>query len=329
MRTGALFAFILAVGAAALGADALEEQAMEVVEKMGGWLMASSPRNIAVLTEGDRQILIRYYRAKLEKLARKDETISRFEAPQYRSELLKLGDPELIAQTLKAFQESAPGPVRNKAASDLLGTGRPETIALLAPAIMVDEPFVVPPPRGDVGSPLPFSYALANSLLGLVAKSAVFSDEVRKWAEDNRKVHPQKSLPVIREWWKQNESALRAGSFGAVKPGVDLRAADLAAKAAIDARAQKYREEMIAKGKNPADVENWKQWTEEIYPSLVASSQSEASPEVKPTQPKPTVAVSTPPAKNEREGILYVSIGGGALIVMLAFLWVRFRRVRS
>jgi hypothetical protein len=240
-----------------------------------------------------------------------------------------LGDPEMIRETVKTFLESEPGPSRDKAGSDLMYASRPETIAMLAPAIMVDEPYVIPPLQGDVGPRVPLSYSVANSLLAMMAKSPYFTDEVRKWAEDNSKVSPKKTMPMIRGWWRENEAALKAGTFRAVKPGIDLRAADLAAKAEINALQQKYREGLIAKGLSPADPANWKQWTEEIYPSLMASSQSEPSPEIKPTQPKPTVAVSTPPAKNEREGILYVSIGGGALIVMLAFLWVRFRRARS
>jgi hypothetical protein len=331
MRTGASLAFILVIGASALGADALEEQAQAVVQGMGGPRAVFQPRSIAALTEEERQILIRYYRSRLDKLADKAPTDVkvRIEAPQYRQQLLKLGDSEETSRTMQVFRESGPGPARDKAVSDLLGTQRPEVIALLAPAMMVDEPFVIPLPQGDVGSPIPFSYAIANSLLVMVAESPYFTDEVRKWADDNSKVNPQKSMPMIRGWWRENEAALKAGTFKAVKPGVDLLAAELAAKAEINALQQKYREGLIAKGLSPADPANWKQWTEEIYPSLMASSQSESPPEVKPTQPKPTVAVSKPPAKNEREGILYVSIGGGALIVILALLWVRFRRVRS
>jgi hypothetical protein len=330
MRAALSYIVVLSLGASSFGVDTLEEQARQVVEEMGGPAALNS-RHVAALSEEDRQILIRYHRAQLERLASKDVSKTKWniESPQHRTDLLILGDPEMIRETVKTFLESEPGPSRDKAGSDLMYASRPETIAMLAPAIMVDEPYVIPPLQGDVGPRVPLSYSVANSLLAMMAKSPYFTDEVRKWAEDNSKVSPKKTMPMIRGWWRENEAALKAGTFRAVKPGIDLRAADLAAKAEINALQQKYREGLIAKGLSPADPANWKQWTEEIYPSLMASSQSEPSPEIKPTQPKPTVAVSTPPAKNEREGILYVSIGGGALIVMLAFLWVRFRRARS
>lgn len=301
-------------------------QAIRIMEKLGGQIAASSPRGIARMTDEERAVMIRFYRERM--------SSNPFATAHYRQDLLWLGDPQIVREAVETVLKSDnESPQFAEAASALLVAARPETVAMLAPGILVDEPFTLKPMRGDVGSPLPKSYGISNALLQIMARSPAFGDKVRKWADDNWKVDPRKSLPMVRQWWKENEPFLKAGNYGMVLPGVDLRAEDLASSRAIQARHEAYRNHLIAQGKSPADLANWEDWDKFIDPSHMAatpipSHKASATPASPTPQSNPQTSISkntpTGPASVQAPVWPWV-VGSAALAVFVLLAWKRAR----
>ena len=317
-----------------------DEQVHAIIAKMGGWLAASKPQKIALLTDSERLILIRYNRGKLEELLRPggNPLDARVQVPHYRKELLSLGDPQILAETVKTVSESDIDSSQYRdGCGDLEYAMRPETLVMLAPAMLVDEPFVIRPMLGDVGSVAPKSYGLASLMLEIVAKSPAFTPEVRKWADDNRKVAIYKTMPMIRSWWKENEQAVKAKDYRAVRPGIDMRAADLAAKNEIWRQQDAFKDNLIAKGKDPADLENWNEWREVILPRLREAEKNQTfatlPPSVAPVlqrQPQTPASPSNPaldqssePISEPEARLLPLIVGAAALVGVFLFLWKR------
>lgn len=283
------------------------------------------------MPEGDRQTLISYYRSQLDKLTGPGVPSNRqkLETPHYWNELLKLGDPDVLARVVKTVMTSDNNSTDfRKAASDLLRAARPETLEMLAPVILVDEPFVVAPMQGDVGSPPPKSFSIANMLLRIVATSPAFGDEVRTWADDNSKVSYQKTLSMIRQWWRDNEQLLREKDYGKVRPGTDLRTSELAGANVIQMRKQAYRDELIAKGKSPADPANWEDWQKVVYPSLASEISTTTFPAPPAPRPiassSPTVAPSSALSSTESSSPSMMLLSAGAVVAVAALMAFSF-----
>jgi hypothetical protein len=241
------------------GQDAprIEVQAQELVDRVGGWAKVSRPSIIRNMSEAEREILIRYYRNERRKLGTPEEDpFAGFDAPaRYKAELLKFGDPEVVAETVSQTFQSDPNRF-DTALEKLMDAALPEAIPMLAPALFVNEPFRLTS-VGDAGSVIPRSYRYASAIITIMAKSQVFTDDVRDWATNHRKANIEKLLPVVCEWWKENDSAIRARNYRAVRPGRDIRTAEVAAAKDHADRIKALTEILRAAGKDPNDPKNW------------------------------------------------------------------------
>ena len=150
-------------------------------------------------------------------------------SPQYEDELLRLGDPEILSEAVSKVLHSEPDspdfvPVYER----LLWAARPESISMLAPGMLIDEPFTVKP-TGDTGAVFPKSYILPVGILDIIGDSPAFSEEVRAWARRNAGTDSREKLSMMRQWWKDNESFFRNKEYRSVRAGTDLRALEDAA----------------------------------------------------------------------------------------------------
>lgn len=297
----------------------IKEQAEEVAALMGGWFAARNPRNIAVMNEQERQIMIRYYRDALEKLNEHggEEIVNGWRRMEYRKELLKWGDADALAEAVKVVLEAdLDDPRFGKAYTDLMDAARPEAIPLLAPRIFVDEPNIGVS-FGDAGGYSAKSYGFASGFLRTMERSPAFSDEVRWWAKYHFGADSEGLLQVMRGWWKENEAAFQAGDYKAVRPGRDIRTAELEASKAQQALRQAYADGLRAQGKDTTDPKNW-----EGYRIL---RPGEAAAPLPQTTPAPTTpALLSPPTASDPLGFGFIFLGGLALL-LAAGLWAFFK----
>ena len=260
MRSTLLTLAIAALSFGSLGEETQSpvEQAHAVIATMGGFVAASKVKNIYLLSEDERQILIRYFRSKLEKLATPgtDPTTISIQSPEYRDRLLRLGDLETVTETVATvMQAEVESSAFEYAFSHLLDAGRPETVAMLAPRVFVDEPYVNAP-ADDSGSGYRKAYRFAAGILRIIEISPAFSDSVRHWARDNQLANGQSMLPMVRTWWKENEQFFKNGDYRTVRPGADIRTSEIAATKDEQARIKAFVDNLRAQGKDPNDPAN-------------------------------------------------------------------------
>jgi hypothetical protein len=215
---------LLATGSHSAPAD---EPLQTVLKKYGGWGGVSGPGNIAAMSDDERSILIAAYRRRLEDVGQKykdDRFTAGAETRFVLQELRKLGDPEALAEMVRILTVSPTNsPEYRHGLSDMEHAARPEVLKSLAPLIFVDEPLVFIPIGPDTGAAVPRSYSIARLLLRITERSPRFTLETRKWAEENCMVSLQRMVPMVRQWWQENEKAMFDGEYKKVRPGIDVR----------------------------------------------------------------------------------------------------------
>jgi hypothetical protein len=109
----------------------------------------------------------------------------------------------------------------------LANSGVPTLLPDLAPVLLRQEPWKDLNLGGDVGV-YPASFNMATAFIRLVARSTYFSKKVNAWAKRFGEkpmiydpVQANELRDLTREWWRENESKIRAGDYTAVKPGRD------------------------------------------------------------------------------------------------------------
>ncbi len=265
-------------------------EVQEIVDRWGGWAKAGGPVVSARMSEEERQVLRNFYRAALKEADTPDATrwVRGARINPFKKELLYLGDPQIVAETVKASLESDPLQP-NTAGEDLYWAALPEVIPMVAPRIFVDEPYVFTS-FGDNGGTVPKSYGCTGLIRWTLETSPVFSDEVRKWAKVHFGVQTQLLLPVMRQWWKENEPFFKEKNYRAVKPGIDIYTAEKARRDAYNALHEAHYKSLRAQGKDPSDRRHWDNWDgKKFHPALTRVS-GMATPAPKP----PPVAPQAP-----------------------------------
>jgi len=137
--------------------------------------------------------------------------------------LFRLEDEQTVSRKLQAFIEYQDSPLGNYDAPDflLLASSRdPSLILPLAAELFKGEPQDEDArPKGDVAE-LSKLAMTGWVIRGIAADSPAFSPQVITWARELEPYYGEKSfIPVLRDWWKENESAFRSGDFKSVNPG--------------------------------------------------------------------------------------------------------------
>ncbi len=265
-------------------------EAEEIIHKWGGWRKLRDPKVVAQMSEEERQVLRAFCRNGVkEDLSREGKLWYLPTRPiTHREELLYLGDPEIVAKTVAASLASDPLQP-DLAGQELYKAALPEVIPMVAPRIFVDEPYVFTS-FGDNGGTIPKSYGYAGLIRSTLEKSPVFGDEVRNWAKLHWRVTSQQLLPVMRQWWKENEPFFKEKNYRAVKPGIDIYTAEKAKRDALRAREQAYADSLRAQGKDPRNLRYWEGWEGRKYdPDNLARF-----PEITTPSPKPPLAPQKP-----------------------------------
>jgi hypothetical protein len=214
------FAMLLVAISHSISADADLEA---VLQKYGGWEGTRRIDRVALMSDQERGVLIQFYKDRIKMVEQKyrgDRGSSEPAIKALHYELRKLGDPEPLAEAVTMVVK---GSVNSRefrdAVSDLHSSYRPEVLKELAPSIFVDEPLVM-----QDGGFSPKSYGIAVLMLQITSGARAFPPETRKWADENGMVLFDRSLPMVRKWWRENEAAFLAGEFDKVKPGENVRA---------------------------------------------------------------------------------------------------------
>jgi hypothetical protein len=132
--------------------------------------------------------------------------------------LFRLGDEEITAKWIENWNAGL-----QRHAEVIASSGRPEIIVRLIPSLLKEEQFEL---LGTDIYTLTDSFGTAATILEIIKESGVFSIEVVRWSQGINLGSPldQKEAWLnlrqgIRIWWNENESALRFGRYGDVKPG--------------------------------------------------------------------------------------------------------------
>ncbi len=141
-------------------------------------------------------------------------------AGTYELQLIQLGDEEAMKRCLEVFDQYPD-------ASHLLSISRqPLLIEHMAPTMFHDEPWAIT--QWQSHTIVPRSVSAAGLVAIVLSTSHEISGPVRQWAaEINRAAAECPDLAgrmrsSMRQWWKDNEGAMRAHNWAAVKPGMSI-----------------------------------------------------------------------------------------------------------
>jgi hypothetical protein len=93
----------------------------------------------------------------------------------------------------------------------------PKVIGMIGEGLFMEE---VDELYSDVGYP-PTQMVIAEVVLDTLEKSPVFDEEMHAWARQTWHASRRFMLPIIREWYRANEKALKGWKFEEVKRGTD------------------------------------------------------------------------------------------------------------
>lgn len=140
----------------------------------------------------------------------------------FELQLIQLGDEEAMKRCVGG-DDSAAG----AAGYGYIAISRqPRLIEHLAPTMFRDEPSTLPQ-NSDVNT-YPPSVSAAGVVAKLLSTSHEIPEPVQRWAAEaweGSRVVPnlhRRLREVMRQWWKENETAMRARNWKAVKPGTPM-----------------------------------------------------------------------------------------------------------
>lgn len=147
--------------------------------------------------------------------------------PTARRVLLQLPDTEVlesIGNQLAEYQLFGPyGTVSDGLAATALQSKQPKLLPYFAKSVFRDEDVNVRDFVWQRGTKINRSIDSFSNMLSLTYEIEDFSPQVRAWA---RAMLTANHLPLSerrelgRAWWKENEKAILAGNYAAVRPGI-------------------------------------------------------------------------------------------------------------
>ena len=137
----------------------------------------------------------------------------------YLKDLMFLGDTAARDELVQNYyRDGAVGRGFNKFHA-FRAAGDPELITMLAPALLLPEPFQR---FGTDAFSYPLSFDAASTIVAVAGNSPAFNSDVINWARsfDAGETPPDEQLRgIVREWWHANEQFFRDKIFAAVRPG--------------------------------------------------------------------------------------------------------------
>lgn len=127
-----------------------------------------------------------------------------------RRGLALMGDAEAIKHLVREFIDNDSGGL-----GELARLRNPRIIEMLVPELFREQSnkrfgdFIV----------LSSSLRAATVTLRLLESSPGFTDEVREWSRKLLRLTPGEQRGLVRQWWKENEAAMRSEKYVIVKPG--------------------------------------------------------------------------------------------------------------
>lgn len=219
MMRGILFWFMLAL--AAIGATSVEDVVLKALEKNGRTV------TLEFLSGPDRTAMVDLLR---DIAFGRRHTFPIDEGASISADdlaakiiLLRIGDPAMMEKAVTEYRATHGAPGGFNRAEDLEWSQQGALIPLLATDFFKEDGenrAMKKYGREGVFS-TPLSAYSGFLSLKIIAASEQFSPETRTWAQVRRNIGVEpiaKFREEMRVWWKQNETAFKAGDYKAVKP---------------------------------------------------------------------------------------------------------------
>lgn len=130
--------------------------------------------------------------------------------------LVALGDPHAITNAVAGLSTESLSQIR-KARSDLSKSGQPRVVVALGEMLFRDEAVRLKR-LGEDTFVAPESVEATQIVLDILSSCDEFPPAVSSWASKLRRIEIGKRREFVRQWWKQNEKAMREGRFSDTLP---------------------------------------------------------------------------------------------------------------
>lgn len=214
LRSLVICAFVQA--GAVLSQDVISPEKLELNElyekapHYGDWVSA-----LKNLTPDKKARYIKFTRDEMLKNMRE---FDREASSSTLEKLMFLGDTEARDELVKHFYRTATVGGGANHINAFRAMGDPEIITMLAPALLIVEPFQR---FGTDAFSYPVSFYAAEMMVAIAGNSSALNSDVINWARGfDPETPPGDPLrEIMREWWHSNEQAFRDKNYAAVKPG--------------------------------------------------------------------------------------------------------------
>lgn len=213
----ALFLAVILCGAWTPCVCALDEaaraEAAEIWERVFPLTKRSKEADRAALSPEQRQLLITYLKERIARMREGQYSEINLNSSSEAFDLDLLDDGEGRGMVMKEYLRDP-----NFGSQTLRFLNDPKTIAFVGEKLFADEPLQYY--EGDVGL-IGAQEVARRDILHLLRSTNVFDPEVRFWARrmDERNVIDPPGTEIMRTWFRDNQAALKAADFKAVKPG--------------------------------------------------------------------------------------------------------------
>jgi hypothetical protein len=161
---------------------------------------------VRALSDDKKRLIIAFLRREIESRRRQGDPA--FTLEPIILNMAILGDDWAITEAASSFLAKG----TRKDPSEMLLLKCPKAIPLMGEALFKDEQFEL---IGDVGY-MPTQTTVANVILHTLSNSESFNEDVIDWA---RTVKDRYTIEMMRGWYRDNETKLKAWDFKAVQPG--------------------------------------------------------------------------------------------------------------
>lgn len=197
---------------AALGELSLNEQATaeKLYVELGRQGLSNYRQGSGTLTDEERHLVVELLRSEVDSAKRRfPKEAERLIQPTLQ-DMATLGDDWALTQCVSWFlaHESRGAPNVMRALKN------PKVIPLIGEALFKEEKEEF---DSDVGLE-PTQQTVAQVIVYTLIESPEFEEDVRNWA---RRVSQNGTMTIIRDWYRLNETKLKAMDFKAVRPGAE------------------------------------------------------------------------------------------------------------
>lgn len=131
--------------------------------------------------------------------------------------LLNINDAPTIQRVIRDIGSSTPSARKVAAQALTQGCRNPEVISLLETSLFVSEEPDMELIQGEFLLPRQ-SVIASHAICRIIAESAAIPVATRDWARDLDDLPPDELREIIRTWWKENVSNIKAKNYDRVSP---------------------------------------------------------------------------------------------------------------